>query len=134
MFSSTLKASLLLITGFAALQCTAVLADSVKFQGGSFEIKPAAGGFILDRVVNNTGQVVNNLHLEIEYTNLMGERRVKQKSFKLQNLKHGQSFTPPAWLGVTILYGSDGLPSIDNASYDASKSYWGNSSNQGRLR
>ena len=125
-----LKTCLLMVTSILVLQSEPAKGELVKFSGGSIELTPAAGGFILDHVVNTSGQVVNNLHLELEYTNLYGDRKSKIKTFALEKLSNGQSFTPQNALGVTLFYGPDGLPNLENPAYDANKSYWSNHGNR----
>ena len=125
-----LKACLLMVATVIALQSDSAKGESVRFSGGSIELTPAAGGFVLDHVVNLSGEVVNTLYLELGYTNLFGDRKTKVKNFAFEKLSHGQSFKPKNVLGVTLFYGSDGLPSLDNPAYDATKSYWSSHGNR----
>ena len=119
-----------MVSSIVAIQSEPAKAESMSFPGGSFELTPASGGFVLDHVVNTSGQVVNNLHLVLGYTNLFGERKIKTKNFAFENLGNGQIFTPSNLLGITLFYGPDGLPNLENAAYDATKSYWSNHGNR----
>ena len=121
-----LKTCLLMVSSILLIQSDPAIAESVSFSGGSIELTPAGGGFILDHVANTSGQVVNNLHLELEYTNLYGDRKSKIKNFTFEKLSNGQTFTPQNVLGVTLFYGPDGLPNLENPAYNATKSYWSN--------
>ncbi len=118
-----------MVASMVVVQSAPAQGESARFSGGSIELTPVAGGFVLGPVVNTTGQVVNNLHLELGYTNLAGERKTKIKDFSFETISHGQSFKPKNTLGVTLFYGPEGLPSLENPAYDATKTYW---SNQGK--
>ena len=124
-----LKTCLLMVAGVVVVQSAPALGESASFSGGSMELTPVAGGFVLGHVVNTTGQVVNDLHLEVGYTNLFGERKIKTKDFSFEKISNGQSFKPKNTLGVTLFYGPEGLPNLENPAYDATKTYW---SNQGK--
>lgn len=124
-----LNTCLLMVASVVVVQNAPALGESASFSGGSFEFTPAAGGFILGHVVNTSGQVVNDLHLELGYTNLLGERKTKIKDFTFEKISNGQSFKPKNTLGVTLFYGSEGLPNVENPAYDATKTHW---SNQGK--
>jgi hypothetical protein len=119
-----LKTCLLMVASAAVVQSAPALGESASFSGGSIELTPVAGGFILGHVVNTSGQVVNDLHLELGYTNLFGERKTKIKKFSFEKISNGQSFKPKPILGVTLFYGAEGLPNLENPAYDASKTYW----------
>ena len=119
-----LKTCLLMVTSVVVVQSAPALGESASFSGGSIELTTVAGGFVLGHVVNTTGQVVNDLHLELGYTNLFGERKTKIKDFSFEKISNGQSFIPKHTLGVILFYGSEGLPSLDNPAYDATKTYW----------
>ena len=120
----SLKTYSLLVAVIAVIQSAPAMGESLVFPGGSLELTPAAGGFVLDHVVNTTGQVVNNLHLVLRYTNLLGDRKLKTKDFPFGKLNNGEAFKPSALLGVTLFYGPDGMPNVENPAYDASKTYW----------
>ena len=124
-----LKTCLLMVASVVVVQSAPALGESAGFSGGSIELTPVAGGFILGHVVNTSGQVVNDLHLELGYTNLFGERKIKTKKFSFEKISNGQSFKPKNTLGVTLFYGPEGLPHLENPAYDATKTYW---SNQGK--
>jgi len=79
-----LKTCLLMVASVAVVQSAPALGDSASFSGGSIELTPVAGGFVLGHVVNTSGQVVNDLHLELGYTNLFGERKTKIKNFSFE--------------------------------------------------
>jgi len=119
-----LKTCLLMVASVAVVQSAPALGDSASFSGGSIELTPVAGGFVLGHVVNTSGQVVNDLHLELGYTNLFGERKTKIKNFSFEKISNGQSFIPKPTLGVTLFYGAEGLPNLENPAYDATKTYW----------
>jgi hypothetical protein len=121
---SGLKTCWLLIAGITVIQSVPARGESLSFPGGSFELTPAAGGFVLDHVMNTTGQAVNHLHLELGYTNLFGESKLTTKNFSFEKLGNGEAFKPSALFGVTLFYGPDGMPNIENPAYDASKTYW----------